>query len=62
MQSKPNTRANNRVIDEARFEVADALLKEKNSANLSGRRLVALGLQVPLEVFTPDLYVAPELY
>ena len=47
MQSKPNTRANNRVIDEARFEVADALLKEKNSANLSGRRLVALVLQVP---------------
>ena len=62
MQSKPNTRANNRVIDEARFEVADALLKEKNSANLSGRRLVALVLQVPLEVFTPDLYVTPELY
>src|SRR5215208_6978568 len=36
VQSKPNTRANNRVIDEARFELADALLKEKNSANLSG--------------------------
>ena len=47
MQSKPNTRANNRVIDEARFELADAPLKEKNSANLSGHRLVALVLQVP---------------
>ena len=27
-----------------------------------GSRLVALGLEVPLKVLTPDLYVAPELY
>ncbi len=42
--------------------VARCSVKEKNSANESGRRLVALILQVPLEVLTPYLYVAPELY
>ena len=29
VESKPNTRANNRVIDEARFELADAPLKRR---------------------------------
>jgi hypothetical protein len=42
--------------------VARCSVKEKKSANESGRRLVALIFQVPFEVFTPYLYVAPELY
>src|SRR5215218_233570 len=38
------------------------VLREGTGLPLGGSRVVALGLEVPLKVLTPNLYVAPELY
>src|SRR5829696_731029 len=42
--------------------VGDQRFSEDIDLFSGGGRLVALGLQVPFEIFTPDLYVAPELH
>jgi len=38
------------------------VLREGTGLPLGGSRVVALGVEVPLKVLTPNLYVAPELH